>query len=61
MFRPTYDGAKFPFLGANVTFDNGLPAVLPFTIKVSGGIPIGVIGATLRTCRASSPRPRSRA
>ncbi|HST64672.1 MAG TPA: bifunctional metallophosphatase/5'-nucleotidase, partial [Mycobacteriales bacterium] len=47
VFRPTYGGAKFPFLGANVTFDNGLPAVLPFTIKVSGGIPIGVIGATL--------------
>jgi 5'-nucleotidase len=46
-FRPHYDGAKFPFLGANVTFDNGLPAVLPFTIKISGGVPIGVIGATL--------------
>ena len=47
VFRPTYDGAKFPFLGANVTFDNGLPAVLPFTVKVSGGIPVGIIGATL--------------
>ncbi len=46
-FRPTYTGARFPFLGANVTFDNGLPAVLPFTVKFSGGIPIGVIGATL--------------
>jgi 5'-nucleotidase len=47
VFRPTYGGAKFPFLGANVTFDNGLPAVLPFTVKISGGVPIGVIGATL--------------
>ena len=47
VFRPTFGGARFPFLGANVTFDNGLPAVLPFTIKVSGGIPIAVIGATL--------------
>jgi 5'-nucleotidase len=47
VFRPTYGGAKFPFLGANVTFDNGLPAVLPFTVKISGGVPIAVIGATL--------------
>jgi 5'-nucleotidase len=47
VFRPTYGGAKFPFLGANVTFDNGLPAVLPFTVKLSGGVPVGVIGATL--------------
>jgi 5'-nucleotidase len=47
VFRPTFGGAKFPFLGANITFDNGLPAVLPFTIKSSGGVPIGVIGATL--------------
>ena len=46
-FRPTYRGAKFPFLGANITFKNGLPAVLPFTVKVSGGIRIGIIGITL--------------
>ena len=46
-FRPTYGGAKFPFLGANITFSNGRPAVLPFTVKVSGGIPIGIIGVTL--------------
>jgi 5'-nucleotidase len=47
-FTPTYTGAKFPFLGSNVYFDNGLPAVLPFTVQVSGGIPIGIIGATLK-------------
>jgi 5'-nucleotidase len=47
-FTPTYGGAKFPFLGANVYFDNGLPAVLPFTVKISGGVPIGIIGATLK-------------
>ena len=41
-FRPTYTGAKFPFLGANVFFTNGLPAVLPFTVKFEGGIPIGI-------------------
>ena len=46
-FRPTYTGAKFPFLGANVFFSNGFPAVLPFTVKFEGGIPIGIIGITL--------------
>ena len=46
--RP-YDGAKFPFLGANVTFDQrpaGRTAV--HRIKVAGGIPIGVIGVDPR-------------
>ena len=28
-------------------FSNGFPAVLPFTVKVEGGIPIGIIGITL--------------
>lgn len=46
-FRDKYKGAKFPLLGANVYFDNGLPAALPFTIQVSGGVPIGIIGVTL--------------
>ena len=46
-FRPKYSGAKFPFLGANVFFSNGFPAVLPFTVKFEGGIPIGIIGITL--------------
>jgi 5'-nucleotidase len=47
VFRPTFKGANFPFLGANVTFDNGLPALLPFTVTFSGGQPIAVIGVTL--------------
>ncbi|MEQ0559403.1 bifunctional metallophosphatase/5'-nucleotidase [Amycolatopsis sp. NEAU-NG30] len=47
-FQPTFDGAKFPFLGANVSFTNGLPALLPFSVKFEGGVPIGVIGATLK-------------
>jgi 5'-nucleotidase len=47
-FHNPYKGAKFPFLGANVSFDNGLPAALPFTIQVSGGVPIGIIGVTLK-------------
>lgn len=46
-FRDSYDGADFPMLGANVSFDNGLPALLPFTVEFSGGIPIGIIGVTL--------------
>ncbi len=47
-FRPRYSGAKFPYLGANVTFTNGRPAILPFTVKFEKGIPIGIIGATLQ-------------
>jgi 5'-nucleotidase len=47
-FRSSFDGAKFPLLGANVTFTNGFPALLPFSIQYSGGVPIGVIGATLK-------------
>jgi len=46
-FRQPYTGAKFPYLGANVFFSNGFPAVLPFTVKFEGGISIGIIGITL--------------
>ncbi|WP_406639690.1 bifunctional metallophosphatase/5'-nucleotidase [Amycolatopsis sp. WGS_07] len=47
-FRKSYDGARFPLLGSNVYFDNGVPALLPFSIQFSGGVPVGVIGATLK-------------
>ncbi|GGM00035.1 bifunctional metallophosphatase/5'-nucleotidase [Nakamurella endophytica] len=47
-FRPRFSGARFPYLGANVTFDNGRPALLPFSVTFSGGVPIGIIGVTLR-------------
>jgi 5'-nucleotidase len=47
-FRSSFPGAKFPILGANVTFTNGFPALLPFTLEFSGGVPIAVIGATLK-------------
>ncbi|WP_206784389.1 bifunctional UDP-sugar hydrolase/5'-nucleotidase [Amycolatopsis sp. MtRt-6] len=47
-FGKTFEGADFPFLGSNVYFTNGLPALLPFTVKFSGGVPVGVIGATLK-------------
>lgn len=47
-FDKKFKGANFPFLGSNVYFTNGLPALLPFTVKFEGGVPIGVIGATLK-------------
>ncbi len=47
-FDQKFKGADFPFLGSNVYFTNGLPALLPFTVKFEGGVPIGVIGATLK-------------
>lgn len=47
-FRKSYDGARFPLLGSNVYFDNGLPALAPFSIQLSGGVPVGIIGATLK-------------
>jgi 5'-nucleotidase len=47
-FDDTFAGARFPYLGANVTKENGRPALLPFTVQVRGGVPIGVIGVTLK-------------
>ena len=46
-FEPRYRGARFPYLGANVTTTRGLPALLPFTVKVVDGVPVGIIGVTL--------------
>jgi 5'-nucleotidase len=46
-FRDRYPGARFPILGANVYFDDGRHAAAPFTVKLSGGVPVGVIGVTL--------------
>jgi 5'-nucleotidase len=48
VFEPAYRGARFPILGANVTFTNGVPALLPFTLKKVQGIPVGIIGVTLQ-------------
>lgn len=48
-FHNPYPGAKFPFLASNITFEStGLPATLPFTVKFVNGVPIGIIGATLK-------------
>ncbi len=48
-FHDPYTGAKFPYLASNITFTKtGLPATLPFTIKIVNGAKIGIIGATLK-------------
>ncbi|SDC74524.1 bifunctional metallophosphatase/5'-nucleotidase [Actinokineospora iranica] len=47
-FRPRFHGSRFPYLGANIAFDSGAPAALPFTIKFASGVPVGVIGVTLK-------------
>ena len=48
-FRDTFEGTDFPVLGANVYLKrSGLPALLPFKIVRSGGVPVAIIGATLK-------------
>jgi 5'-nucleotidase len=48
-----FSGAKFPFLAANVTDKTTkLPILLPFTIKIIGGVPIGFVGMTLKNTPA---------
>ncbi|TDD51697.1 bifunctional metallophosphatase/5'-nucleotidase [Saccharopolyspora elongata] len=46
-FRDSYGGADFPYLGANVAFDDGRPALAPFSVERVGGVLIGIIGVTL--------------
>lgn len=43
-FGPTFDGARFPLLAANMTFPDGTPATLPFAVNYVDGVPVGVIG-----------------
>lgn len=44
-----FDGASFPFLTANVTDKRThLPILLPFTVKLVGGVPVGFVGMTLK-------------
>ena len=47
-FRPGFDGADFPFLGANVGVDQGAPPLPATTVVETGGVRLGVIGVTLR-------------
>ncbi|WP_426510300.1 bifunctional metallophosphatase/5'-nucleotidase [Dactylosporangium sp. McL0621] len=43
-----FSGAKFPYLAANVTQkSNGLPILLPFTIRFYDGVPVAYVGMTL--------------
>ncbi|WP_433613839.1 bifunctional metallophosphatase/5'-nucleotidase [Dactylosporangium sp. CA-139114] len=43
-----FAGAKFPYLAANVTQkSNGLPILLPFTIRFYEGVPVAFVGMTL--------------
>ncbi|HTJ40337.1 MAG TPA: 5'-nucleotidase C-terminal domain-containing protein [Dactylosporangium sp.] len=43
-----FSGAKFPYLAANVTNkSNGLPILLPFTIRFYEGVPVAYVGMTL--------------
>lgn len=47
-YHNPYRGAKFPFLGANVTFkDTQIPALPPFWLSYADGVPIGYIGMPL--------------
>ena len=47
-FRPDFDGAAFPFLGANVGADGAAPPLPASMVVETGGVRIGVIGVTLR-------------
>nr|BFE63138.1 bifunctional metallophosphatase/5'-nucleotidase [Dactylosporangium thailandense] len=43
-----FSGAKFQYLAANVTQkSNGLPILLPFTIRFYEGVPVAFVGMTL--------------
>ncbi|MHA4852460.1 bifunctional metallophosphatase/5'-nucleotidase [Rhodococcus sp. MSC1_016] len=42
-FDDTFEGADFPLLAANLQFEDGAPATLPFAVNYVEGIPIGVI------------------
>lgn len=43
-FEPTFDGAQFPLLSANMTLADGSPAALPYAVDYVDGVPVGVIG-----------------
>ena len=55
-FGNTFEGANFPLLAANMEFDDGAPATLPFTVDYVEGIPVGVI-ATMPADTATMVTP----
>ena len=40
--------ARFPFLSANITADDGAPAFPPFVVREIGGVRVGILGLTTR-------------
>lgn len=40
------DSARFPFLSANLTDENGRPIFSPFVVVEKGGLKLGLVGAT---------------
>lgn len=42
-FDESFHGADFPFVASNMTFDNGRPATLPFSVSFAGTVPVGTI------------------
>ncbi|NYI04924.1 bifunctional metallophosphatase/5'-nucleotidase [Allostreptomyces psammosilenae] len=48
-FEDGYEGADFPYLGANMTWEEtGRAAVAPYTVRHVKGVPVGIIGLPLR-------------
>ncbi|RDI16888.1 5'-nucleotidase [Rhodococcus sp. AG1013] len=43
-FEADFTGAQFPLLAANMTFSDGTPATLPYSVNYVDGVPVGVIG-----------------
>ena len=55
-FSPTFGGANFPLMAANMTYTDGTPATLPFTVDIVDGVPLGVIAiAASNTAQIVAP------
>ncbi|MDI9916227.1 5'-nucleotidase C-terminal domain-containing protein [Rhodococcus sp. IEGM 1379] len=53
---PSFSGTNFPLMAANMTYADGTPATLPFTVNMVDGIPFGVIAiAPSNTAQIVSP------
>lgn len=55
-FNPEFGGANFPLMAANMTYSDGTPATLPFSVNLVDGIPLGVIAISAsNTAQIVSP------
>ncbi|MGG7100955.1 bifunctional metallophosphatase/5'-nucleotidase [Rhodococcus sp. 24CO] len=55
-FSPEFGGANFPLMAANMTYTDGTPATLPFTVDIVDGVPLGVIAiAASNTAQIVAP------